>query len=328
MDNFHVQWHITDACNLRCRHCYQEGFDKSRDLGWKDLKKISDNLIEAMKAWGKKLTLSLTGGEPFLKEELWQVIDYLSGSDHVAGLNIITNGTLMAGFIPQLKDSPKLRHIYVSLEGAGPTANDAIRGQGNFDMALNNIKLLRQNNLAVFIMFTLMKSNIPEAKKLLSFCRANNLQGYFIERFIPLGQSRSRTKEMVSPFDMDKVYKEIFDQYGLDYYQSGVSPLAIKAELEAKPAELFASECIVAKDGCAIMPKGDVLPCRRFNLSIGNLIEDSLVDIWKDSPVLGAIRKKEADIKDHISCKALSYSLCGDYLLDDSLCWMDKAKVE
>jgi len=71
-DPFYIQWHITNVCNLRCRHCYQEDFSKSKDLDWSRLKKVSDNILAAMKEWNRAACIHLTGGEPLLKPDLFR----------------------------------------------------------------------------------------------------------------------------------------------------------------------------------------------------------------------------------------------------------------
>jgi organic radical activating enzyme len=63
-DPFYFQWHITNLCNLHCKHCYQEDFSKDNDLDWSGLKKISDNILATVQKWDKKACIHLTGGEP------------------------------------------------------------------------------------------------------------------------------------------------------------------------------------------------------------------------------------------------------------------------
>jgi len=70
-DPFYIQWHITNFCNLRCKHCYQDDFSKKSDLDGAGLKIISDNILAALKTWDRTACIHLTGGEPLLKPELF-----------------------------------------------------------------------------------------------------------------------------------------------------------------------------------------------------------------------------------------------------------------
>jgi radical SAM protein with 4Fe4S-binding SPASM domain len=332
-ENFHIQWHITDRCNLRCGHCYQDTFDKESELDWSGLKKICDNLIDAMRRRKNKLTISLTGGEPFLKDELWRLIPYLSASDQVLELNIITNATLIQGYIDKLKKHPKLKTIFVSLEATSPKVNDAIRGEGNFQKVNENLNLLKENGFKVYIMFTLQRRNIDQACKLLDFCKRRSLEGFVLERFIPLGQSIKIRDELVSASQLEGVYKIIFNQCGVDFFSQSVKYHALKVEA-AKEARLYGAECVVGKFGCAILASGQVLPCRRFVLPLGDLLTQSFDDIWCNSRVLKLASRREdlkgacrdCNLDDCLGCRALSHALYGDFLLSDPLCWLKPAK--
>ncbi len=85
-DSFYIQWHITNVCNLRCQHCYQDDFSKKTDLDWARLKKISDNLLNSMREWKKEACIHLTGGEPLLKPELFPLLNDLNQQSMVEEL--------------------------------------------------------------------------------------------------------------------------------------------------------------------------------------------------------------------------------------------------
>jgi radical SAM protein with 4Fe4S-binding SPASM domain len=92
--------------------------------------------------------------------------------------------------------------------------------------------------------------------------------------------------------------------------------------------ELFGAPCIVGKDGIALMPDGTVYPCRRFPLKIGNLREEKLEDILATSDVTKKLNNKNylkgkcktCIIDSCFGCRALAYSVTGDFLAEDPLC--------
>ena len=325
MKEFYIQWHIASRCNLRCSHCYQDGFSGEDELGWPDLKRISDNVLEAMKKENRRLTVALTGGEPFLKKELWDLIDYLSNSKYVLNISIITNGTVIDKNISRVRQYPLLEEIYVSLDGIKPETNDNIRGKGTFGKTLDNIKILKSHGLAVFIMFTLLENNIKEAEGLSEFCRSLSVDGYILERFIPLGQGKKIMDELVTPEQLNNLYRAIFNQCGLKYSEAdGAKYHALKVE----SGNLYGAECIVGKDGCAILPDGTMLPCRRFYYPLGNLLKESFLDIWQNSEVLNKLKDRnnlkgncrDCEIKECSGCRAMAHAVTGDYLSPDPLC--------
>jgi radical SAM protein with 4Fe4S-binding SPASM domain len=328
MDTFHVQWHITSKCNLECRHCYQDDFSQKGDLGWDGLKAVCDNMLEFVRRQGRFLTVALTGGEPFLKKELFDIIGYLYSSSYVSDVSIITNGTIVDKYISKILEYPLLSDIYVSLDGITARTNDYIRGQGSFEKAIKNIKLLKSHGLTVFIMFTCLKCNIEETKGLSGLCKELGADGYILERFIPLGYGKQMRHEFVSAEELNSLYSTIFGQCDINYSKEKAAMYhALKVEL-AENESLYGAECIVAKDGCAVLPDGVVLPCRRFAHPLGNLLTQPLKKIWEDSGVLKRLKDKEnlwgscrsCTIDECSGCRALAYALTGDYCAPDPLC--------
>jgi len=330
IQEFHLQWHITARCNLRCLHCYQDTFAGEGELDWKGLKQVCDNILDGMKKQDRRLTVTLTGGEPFLKKELWAIIDYLCGSPYVANIGIITNGFLTGDNVRQIKDYPLISDIYISLDGASRETNDSIRGKGSFDASLKGIRLLKSFNLPVFIMYTLLERNMNEAAQLLDLCKELSADGFILERFIPLGQSVRAKNELIGPRRLEALYERIFGQCGAEYGREDSARFhALKVEIDKSgAADLYGAECITARDGCALLHDGTVLPCRRFYYPIGNLTTQPLAAIWKDSAVLDEIRRKsnlkgdcrDCGIGECRGCRALAFATTGDYLSPDPLC--------
>lgn len=396
MKEFHVQWHITDTCNIRCIDCYQEKYTTEMELGWKNgLRTVCDNILETMRIWDSKLSVALTGGEPLLKRELRQIIEYLNAQDAVSKISIITNGTLIDRYISELSGIKtayrKFDKIFVSLDGVSPGVNDSIRGEGTFQKTVENVKLLVREKMPVVIMFTLMKSNYADAGKLYNFCVDAGVDGFIIERFIPLGRGKKITGEVVTGAELDALYRKILDTPdggqgygpngececfpgGTDYdpkemvkYKAlyvqlkktgaasgrapgvfgtgrgnegrgtagreddgcGRAPSRTSRRYDTMP-EFFGAECIVGRDGMAVLPDGTVLPCRRLPIPVGNLMSQPLHQIWQSSKVLqdtrnknnlkGKCNPKQCPVEACFGCRAMTYSLTGDYLAEDPHC--------
>lgn len=98
-DTFDFQWHITDTCNLRCRHCYQEQFISGNELDLSALKLVTDKICSYLNATGRKTVINVTGGEPLLKDELHSFLTYLdncpvSGRTHAYNKRSLTEQVL------------------------------------------------------------------------------------------------------------------------------------------------------------------------------------------------------------------------------------------
>ncbi|MDI7259399.1 MAG: radical SAM protein [Thermodesulfobacteriota bacterium] len=331
---FHVQWHITNLCNLRCKHCYQDDFSMQNDLDWSGLKKVSDNLLTTIKEWDKTACIHLTGGEPLLKSELFSLLNDLDQNPTVEELGIITNGLLIdQEVMERLSDNSKLRKIKVSLDGANAAINDGIRSKGTFDKVMRNLSLIiKEDQFETILMFTVMKRNFRSLSSLIKLCRGLGVHGLIIERFIPLGRGRKSMDEVLSKEEWKELVETLLGFFPNEGEEHSFLPYqAFQVNFNSKEPELLGAPCVIGVDGLCIMPNGDVFPCRRFPIPIGNLLETPLKQIWDESEILKKIRRKEnlkgecgrCDIKDCRGCRSLALSLTGDSLAEDPCCPYD-----
>jgi len=172
LDEFYVQWHITSICNLRCPHCYQEEYNAKSELALSDLYKIADQITMALKKWNMKGRIALTGGEPFLKDELFPLMKYLENNENIWRIGILTNGTIIdQKIIDKLKTFKKLYYIQISLDGAKEKTNDFIRGKRSFGKAINSFRLLNDNGIKTRLMYTVHKKNIQDVPSLMKILK-------------------------------------------------------------------------------------------------------------------------------------------------------------
>lgn len=330
-DQFHIQWHITNLCNLRCKHCYQEDFSKRNDLDWSGLKRVSENILATLKEWGKTACIHLTGGEPLLKPELFLLLDDLDQKPTVDELGIITNGLLIdQEMLRRLSDFSKLRKMKVSLDGGDAETNDSLRQKGNFDKVIRNLPLIKRGGrFEVIFMFTVMKRNFKSLPSLFKLCQDLGADGLIIERFIPLGRGRKIMEEVLDKDQWKGLVKTLLDFFSTEEEHSFLPYQAFQISFNRGEPELLGAPCVIGVDGLCIMPEGSVFPCRRFPITIGNLLDTPLKQIWEESEILEKLRRKEnlkgkcgrCEMKDCRGCRSLALSLTGDYLEEDPHCW-------
>ncbi|MHB8858900.1 MAG: radical SAM protein [Thermoleophilia bacterium] len=116
--------HITDRCNLRCRHCFI-GEPGSRDLPLEEIAAVVDE-FESMQG----LRLLVSGGEPLLHRGFWELNDSLAGRDLRSVL--LSNGTLIDD---EAAGRLSFQEVQISLDGMR-AAHDFIRGAGSFERSL------------------------------------------------------------------------------------------------------------------------------------------------------------------------------------------------
>jgi MoaA/NifB/PqqE/SkfB family radical SAM enzyme len=330
-DPFHIQWHITNLCNLRCKHCYQEDFSKSKDLEWSGLKTISDNILSTLDGWNSTACIHLTGGEPLLKPELFLLLDYLDQKQVVGELGIITNGLCFdREVVNRLSTFSKLKKIKISLDGADAEVHDSIRQKGVFEKVIQSLPMIKQENrFEIILMFTVMKRNYRSLPALIHLCQDLGVDGLILERFIPLGRGKKFMNEVLEKDQWRELVEILMEFFSMKMDEDDVLPYqAFQIIFDEKGTELLGAPCIIGRDGLCIMPEGIVFPCRRFPISIGNLLNDSLKEIWEKSEILKKVRRKEnlkgkcgkCELEDCRGCRSLALSLSGDYLEEDPHC--------
>jgi radical SAM protein with 4Fe4S-binding SPASM domain len=329
-DSFHIQWHITNLCNLRCSHCYQEDFSKKYDLDWGGLEKITSNVLGTLNQWNQTATIHLTGGEPLLKQELFSLLRHLDQSPVVEELGIITNGLLFnQDVIQRLSKFSKLRKIKVSLDGPDEETNDLIRQEDTFNRVIKNISLIRKKScFEVILMFTVMRRNVRSLPAFFKLSQALNVDGFIIERFIPWGRGRERMDEVLNQEEWRELTGTLLSLFSIDEKNALLPYQAFQVNFNGEEPELLGAPCVIGRDGLCIMPDGTVFPCRRFPIPIGNLMDESLKEIWEGSSLLDQLRNKQnlkgqcgkCEIEDCRGCRSLALALTGDYLAEDPHC--------
>ncbi len=332
-DQFHIQWHITNLCNLRCEHCYQEDFSKKYDLDWGGLKKISDNILGTLNQWNQTATIHLTGGEPLLKQELFSLLKDLDESPVVEELGIITNGLLFnEDVIQRLSKFSKLKKIKVSLDGPDEETNDSIRQEDTFDRVIKNISLIKEkSSFEIILMFTVMRRNVRGLPAFFKLSQELGTDGFIIERFIPWGRGRERMDEVLNKGEWRELIETLLNFFSIDEKNALLPYQAFQVNFNGEEPELLGAPCVIGKDGLCIMPEGSVFPCRRFPVSIGNLLNDPLKEIWEKSEILEKLRKKEnlkgrcgkCEIEDCRGCRSLALALTADPLAEDPHCLLN-----
>ncbi len=340
---FYIQWHITDLCNLRCPHCYQKEFSNDSELNLSQLKIIADQIIAALKKWNTKGRIALTGGEPFLKKELFPILKYLENSEYIWRIGILTNGVLIKDeIIEKLKSLKKLYYIQISLDGATEKTNDFIRGKGSYKRAIESFRLLQEHKINRRLMFTVHKKNFQEVPSLIDLVIKENIDTLTIERFVPEGKGAEFRDWFLSKNEIYELFQQIYRRAEMEY-RKGTSLKIIKyrtlwallnPEIAKKPnvpLEIdLGGMCSIGMDSLTILPDGTVLPCRRLPIPIGNLLKDSIFKIWYTSDILWKIRDKNnlhgkckgCELIPRCSgCRAIAYAMTGDYLAEDPQCW-------
>jgi radical SAM protein with 4Fe4S-binding SPASM domain len=196
---------------------------------------------------------------------------------------------------------------------------------------MQNLPLIKEKErFEILFMFTAMKKNFRSLPSLFQLCQDLGVNGLIIERFIPLGRGREVMGEVLSKEEWKEMIGMFLDFFSNEGEEHSFPPYqAFQISFSGEEPELLGAPCVIGVDGLCIMPEGSVFPCRRFPISIGNLLDESLKQIWGKSELLEQLRRKEnlkgkcggCKIEECRGCRSLALALTGDYLEEDPHCW-------
>lgn len=316
---FVLQWHLSENCNLKCLHCYQENH-KPIQLSYEQLEKIYKQYKNLLKKLKMKGHINITGGEPLCNPHLFKILNLIKKDEKLISFSILTNGTLITENIAKKIKSYNPYYVQVSLEG-GQKTNDYIRGKGTYKKIAKGIKNLKKYNIFTSISFTATTLNYKEFPKVVSYAKKYKVDNVWSDRYIPLGDSEdknlslnvSQTQEYLSIMAKErlKLKRKQFNKITISMYRA----------LQFQKTNDFAYGCTAGDTLLTVMENGDLVPCRRMPIVVGNLLKDDMYKLYKTNSILKELRKNTIpdDCNDcehaqmcHGGLKCLTYAIYKD----------------
>ncbi len=325
---FTLQWHITQACDLHCRHCYDRSARAATTLGQGIA--VLDQLYDFCCDHHVYGQVTFTGGNPFLSPHFFRL--YREAIERGFLTAVLGNPVERAALEKLVAIRPP-EFYQVSLEGL-PAHNDHIRGRGHFQRVMDFLGLLRELDIYSMVMLTLTRANLDQVLPL-----AEHLKGktdlFTFNRLAMVGEGAALAS--VDPADYPG-FLERFNQAA-----AGNPALSLKDNLfnlllhrQHKPLRggCTGYGCGAAFNFVSLLPDGEVHACRKFPSLIGNIHTDSLSDIYHSRQASryrqGSSGCRECTIRPSCGgCLAVSHGFGLDVLTDiDPYCFLRGVKLE
>lgn len=277
---------VVAACNLTCTHCFAGSLPRREEpLTLAEL----DALFGQMAALGT-FRLGLTGGEPLLRKDLFQIIDLATG--HGLCPCVTTNGLLITEEIAREFGRRELVWLNVSLEGASAGTNDLIRGTGTFNRVLEGIRILREHSRFT-LAFTVLSSNLHEIRACAELAEELGAGTAVFRPLYPVGVARDHLELMPSYEEYNAALNELTGlQSDHDFGIRHIDPFSPGSRKEAQSVIYQNQGCGAGNLVCSISVSGDVSPCSFLGRDsyTANVRRQSLKQIWNESLGFRAIR--------------------------------------
>ncbi|MDD3813181.1 MAG: thio(seleno)oxazole modification radical SAM maturase SbtM [Desulfocapsaceae bacterium] len=318
---FTLQWHITQVCDLHCRHCYDRSDRKAMDLSQGI--RVLDDLYDFCKSHHVFTQVTFTGGNPLLYPHFNEL--YKEAADR-GFMTAILGNPMPRRRIEEILALQKPEFYQVSLEGLA-AHNDYIRGAGHFERTLDFLDLLRECGIYSMVMLTLTRANIDEVLELAEILRGR-VDLFTFNRLAMVGEGA----------DLASVAPEVFPGFLQEYLQAAAKnpSMGVKDNLFNL---LRYEQAIPYRGGCAgygcgagfnfvsLLPDGEVHACRKLPSLIGNMYQQSLGEIYHGLPAeryrQGSAACQDCEIRPLCGgCLAVAYGYGRDIFHDvDPYCW-------
>jgi radical SAM protein with 4Fe4S-binding SPASM domain len=341
-----IVWNFTNVCNLNCVHCYQDAHRALPDeLTLEERLHVIDELEKNNVA-----SLAFSGGEPLMHKDFWPVAKYA----HEKGIHIsvATNGTLITKDIAARLKETGVNYVEISIDSVDPAKHDAFRGgKGLFEKSIQGIKnCVEVEGLDVGMASTITRRNISEMDALIDLATDLGANSFYAFNYIPAGRGKAIEEEDLTPVMREemlhKLHKALLDpnkidtfstctQYGRYCIENApeekvvVNHYGFFKGQQAKMLCEYIGGCGAGRLYCAVQPNGKITPCVFIPEVVGDLRQNSLEEIWRNSQVMQELRDRTL-LKEHCvkcenrtlcgGCRARAYGYFGDHLAPDPGC--------
>ena len=342
MQYFSFQWHITEECDQRCKHCYIFSDNNSKKIdimSWDQIKKTLENCEKMCQTFGLLPYMYITGGDPVLHKDFWQLAELLKSKN--IPFTIMGNPFhLTEEVCRKLKNYGCVRY-QLSLDGMRET-HDWFRKQGSFDITLEKIETIKSAGIRAIIMTTVSDKNIHEIPDIIDTVVKYHADVFAFSRYVPCGKNDTNG---ISPQQyrdlLDKCFKKFryYEENGCKTYFNRKDHLWTLYEYEQgifkipdnAPKGMIYGGCNCGNCHITILPTGDVYACRRVaDSKVGNVFKDDLSNIWLDPME----EYREYDKFSKCSkcrllpycrgCPAVAKGTYGNFYEKDPQCWADE----
>lgn len=278
-----LQFELTHKCNQRCLHCYnQSGMEANSksDLPierWKELAREAGEL--------GVFECTISGGEPLLLgDSLFEILDIFAEYD--IRIRLITNGMLLTQDVLDKLKKYRIKWLQVSIDGSRPELHDYIRGtDGAFRKAIAAANLVKTNGFPLLIAHAVVKSNLDYVEEMIDAAYIFGAKAIIIAPFFYSGRAIiNKDKLDLTPEEISDVFSRI-ETKKKEYHKR----MTILTSLEEQGRLQLRN--ISANSEMLISPSGDVKICCLMPFIIGNVLNNSMHEIWES--VGKKVRNKE-----------------------------------
>lgn len=351
-DPFIVIWELTRACQLKCLHCRAEAQYKTdpRELTYEEGKKLIDEIYEM-----NNPMLVFTGGDPLLRKDVFDIAEYAVKKGVRVSMTPSATPNVTKESIEKAKEVGLSRWAF-SLDGPTAEIHDHFRGTaGSFDLTLERIQYLHELEIPIQINTVISRYNYEYLDEMAELVEKLQCVLWSVFFLVPTG--RGQEKDMISPVEHEKVFiwlQELSNRVPFDIKTTAAQHyrrvfIQQKMKEEKKKENISYLDALTSQgltgsiDGLGRAPKGvndgngfvfishigDVYPSGLLPIKAGNVREQPLAEIYRESPIFKDLRNPDKYKGKCGVCefryvcggsRSRAYAMTGDYLESEPFC--------
>jgi radical SAM protein with 4Fe4S-binding SPASM domain len=347
--HLNLQWHITAACDQRCRHCYMydsPGYksELASQLTFNECLAIINDYESTLARWHIRGEITLSGGDPLLHPRFFDLLAAITLADRDGRIDVDILGN---PYHVDPKTAARMKEhgvafYQLSLDGLRQT-HDALRRPGSFDETLRALRALAGAGIETGVMFTLGRHNAGELVEVMRLAGELGVGGFAFDQLVPAGKGIEMQAQMLTPPELRQSIDEAHHyitkskQNGTCQTDYTIKPhlytLYLAEEGLLEPPALDKKSnfggCGIGRGGFALLADGTVYPCRRLGLELGHMPRQTFTEIFIESCVLNDLRRVDrfkicsgCELWQLCrGCPAQSYALSGDCFGKPAGCW-------
>jgi len=284
-----LTWELTYACNLQCVHCLSSsGQRDERELTTAEAKAVLDELHDLQVFY-----INIGGGEPMVRRDFFELLEY--SIDRGIGVKFSTNGAFIDAEKARRLAAMDYLDIQISLDGIDRATNDAVRGEGSYDMAIRAMDNLRDAGFGPFkISVVVTRHNVDQLDEFKALADHYGAQ-LRITRLRPSGRGADTWHELHPTNAQQRQIYNWLLAHG-DNVLTGDSFFHLNALGDESLPGL--NMCGAGRVVCLIDPIGDVYACPfviHEEFRAGNVRNaGGFTEVWKRSDLFTELREPQS----------------------------------
>jgi radical SAM protein len=340
-----VIWETTQACDLACAHCRASASSERNrsELSTDDAYRLLDQICE----FGSPLMV-FTGGDPLKRPDLSLLLRRSVSLGLRTNVSPSATPLLTRQAIQEFKDCGVIR-MALSLDGPNALSHDGFRGvPGTFDRAVEALEDARLIGLETQLMSTVTRRNMHSLDQIAQIAAAVKVKMWSVFFLVVTGRA------LMNDDLMAEEYEQVFEKL---YQISKWAPFEVKTteamhyrrflarrnkeeQAPAAPAQKTVWRTAGVSDGRGfvfVSHTGEIYPSGFLPISAGNVRQDSLVEVYRNSSLFRSLRDPEGHEGKCGVCeytklcggsRARAYASTGNYLAEDPRCVYQPSEFE